>query len=299
MTQKVLSIKVEPSDFTQFKEFAKGYKTQAEAFKALMQLTSIPKYASETHSQCGGIPNVCVLVIGTKLPLVYEEKPFKMETISMGYKRHKRDWYVYKEDRVVAIWNKSANGSQKWLEVAAQFPEEVWLAATKHRNFALEPLTTLRTHQAMYDRIPQFDSQPIIVEAIAKGWSYDWVNLKHSEDILTNEAEKYLNNLPITEVKQDSAVDTELEPANHPEVANPVQQVISKANLAARLTAKWVANSGAKTDETKAKVSTTLSDTLMTKSVNKCPIWTAKFDPEGLSWQPTNATREQWLSCGK
>ncbi|WP_375470793.1 hypothetical protein [uncultured Nostoc sp.] len=42
MTQKVLSIKVEPNDFTLFKAFAKGYKTQAEAFSALMQLGSIP-----------------------------------------------------------------------------------------------------------------------------------------------------------------------------------------------------------------------------------------------------------------
>ncbi|WP_375467786.1 hypothetical protein [uncultured Nostoc sp.] len=215
---------------------------------------------------------VCVLAIGTKLPLVYEAKPFKIETISMGYKRHKRDWYVYPEDRVVAIWNKSANGSQKWLEVAEQFPEEVWLAATQGYHFSSSPLSTLREYQRAYNRIAEFDSQPIIAEAISRGWSYEWVKLKHSEDILTNKAEIYLNNLPVAEVQPVSTVDE-------------VPSVLTIEELATRLslpnTSHLLSVGGAK---------------MKPANIAK---FTSSHDPNSYTHLPTDATRQQWARQGK
>ncbi|MDZ8137251.1 MAG: hypothetical protein RM049_18425 [Nostoc sp. DedQUE04] len=317
MTQKVLSIKVEPNDFTLFKAFAKGYKTQAEAFSALMQLASIPRYTAQKQSQRGGIPNMCVFSIGTKLELSWELKKHLSEKYSMSYKGHKRDWYIFPEDRVVAIWNKSANGAKSWLEVAAQYPEAVWLAATKHRNFSTYPLTTLQEYQTTYARIAEFAQLPIIAEALEKGWAYEWTSLRSSEDILIEQATKHLKELaesiskdePVSRLpaSQDNPVlsphtlDSVVEQPM-PEVSQPSQdstiepdsQVVPMTATNDELIARFKTNPNLDKGQLNSLAAT--MKTIGGKKLNKKSIkdFTTSRDPDGLEWQPVDATKLVW-----
>lgn len=288
MTQKVLSIKVEPNNYDQFKAFAKGYKTQAEAFSALMQLVSIPKLTAQNPTQSKGIPNVCVLSIGTKLDIAWELKPHTTDKV-LG-----RQWYVYTQERVVAIKAKSANGAKTWLEVAKQYPEAVWIAAIENTSFKYDPIKTLEDYLTGYDKISQFEQQPTIAEAIAKGWTYKWVSLRSDalQSDITEGAEKYLNSLPLPVV---DAVDTGVKPATQPEVDVLEPQAISRADLADRLAAKHLELGTAKTDKAKANELANLPLILKDMKLKNCNKWSSARDPEGKAWQPTDDTREEWL----
>lgn len=226
---------------------------------------------------------VCVLGIGDKLPTAYELKPHKVERYSTTYRGHKRDWYVFPEDRVVAIWNKSANGAKTWLEVALHYPQTVWVEAIKVQSFAANPVSTLMDFQARFDRVAPFESQPAIAEAIAKGWQYDWVQLKGEDtaSLLTSIAAQYLNDLPIADVEPDSAVDE-------------VPSVLTINDLAARLTPQHLALSNAKSAKAKDRVIADLPLVLNDMKEKTCTTWTSARDIEGYAWLPVDATREEW-----
>ncbi|WP_375470792.1 hypothetical protein [uncultured Nostoc sp.] len=231
----------------------------------------------------------------------------------MSYKGHKRDWYIFPEDRVVAIWNKSANGAKSWLEVAAQYPEAVWLAATKHRDFSAYPLTTLKECQTTYVLIGEFEQLPIIAEALEKGWSYEWTYLKYAKQNLIKEATEHLKGLAESISKeelvsrmsasQDNPVSppnlpldavSALEPASQVSTVEPDSQVVADTLTKTELLGRFKTNPNTSSNRLKTIELNIESVGGILLKPKKILEWSSTYDPEGLAWLPVDDSRELW-----
>ncbi|MEH2309510.1 hypothetical protein [Nostoc sp.] len=296
MSQKVLSVKVDPEDWEWFKEVSRAYRTQAEAFKALKQVyqTTVEKPV-KVFTGNEVYQSVCVFRLGDKLPPQWELKSAIEETIK------NRKWYVFPDDRVVAIIQKSANGSKRWLEVAAEYPDEIWHEANTDNRFKYQPVTTLNGTLAEYqDRLSKMQ-HPVIAEALTKGWEPQSRKWRWELEALVNEAEDYLLVVnqpePIqTQEVYQSVCDTS-ESLLGSQVT-PESLRLSTDDLVSRLAPKHVELSTAKTDRGRANVLRDLPATLAKIKDTNMAQWTAERDPEGLSWYPTDESREHWTTEG-
>ncbi|MBH8565097.1 hypothetical protein I8748_23420 [Nostoc sp. CENA67] len=272
MAHKVLSVKVDPDDWEWFKVLAKDFDTQAEAFKALRQ---VYQGVNPTNTLLSGkvYQSVCV---GEILPHQWELKPALEETIK------RRRWYVFSDDQVVAVKQKTANGSKSWLEVAVVYPDKVWDEAKTDSRFQYKPVTTLLEYQEKMEH-------PAIAEAVAKGWQPEWWGemLKN----LVREAEDYLQvvnqseALQIKEVYQGVCTTED----------KPLVLTLTMDTLADRLAPRHLSLSTVKTDKGRANILRDLPATLAKIRVGNIAEWTTERDPDGLTWQPTDETRETWV----
>ncbi|MBW4678239.1 MAG: hypothetical protein KME52_30955 [Desmonostoc geniculatum HA4340-LM1] len=275
MSQKVLSVKVDPDDWEWFKELAKDYKTQAEAFKALKQVyqdrvLKPVKALSDNEVD----KSVCVSKLGDKLPPQWELKSAIEETIK------NRKWYVFPDDRVVAITQKSANGAKRWLEVAAEYSDEIWHEAKTDNRFKYQPVTTLNRALAEYqDRLAKMQ-HPAIAQALADGWQttkWHW-----GLPDLVREAEDYLQML------NPCVCDTSDQPGH--------DLKLTRDALADRLAPKHISLSTAKTERGRLNTLKDLPQVLTGIGKNKIAQWTTERDPEGLTWEPIDESREYWVT---
>ncbi|MDZ8066098.1 MAG: hypothetical protein RMY64_10745 [Nostoc sp. DedQUE08] len=291
MSQKVLSVKVDPEDWEWFKEVSRAYRTQAEAFKALKQVyqTTVEK-SVKVFTGNEVYQSVCVFRLGDKLPPQWELKSAIEETIK------NRKWYVFPDDRVVAIIQKSANGSKKWLEVAAEYPDEIWHEAKTDNKFKYQPVTTLNGALGEYqDRLAKMQ-QPAIALALANGWQTTKWHWDLSD--LVREAEDYLQVVNQSEPIQTQEVYQSVCDTSESLLGSQITQEplrLSKDALVERLAPKHVSLSTANTDEGRANIRRELPTTLHGIKAAKIPKWTAERDPEGLTWEPTDDTREHWV----
>lgn len=228
---------------------------------------STPKPNNDKLSSQSVAPRVCVsqFRVGDKLPIEFELKPAIEQTI------RGRKWYIFTDDQLVAVAKKSANGSQKWLEVAIDYPPEVWTVAQSYYHlFDSKPVTTLEEIKVKLDH-------PAIAEALSKGWDFqDWA--LQSPESIAKKAEAYLK-----ELAQSETIDPLEEPIT---TLEPTRLTISEL-------AKKLAKSPREA-QTLAATLTNLGGQPMKK--DKIATWTASRDPEGLSWLPTDSTREYWVA---
>ncbi|MEH2312174.1 MAG: hypothetical protein V7K35_12390 [Nostoc sp.] len=264
-----LRVVVSESEKTVIEAMAKAVGKSVSTFLKDLALGSQPSHQVSQP--------VCVLAKGAKLTTEYELKPHLTEIVL------KRQWYIFSEARIVAVKNKSANGAKSWLEVAVEYPESVWVAASKDRDYHSLPLDTLRVYQGCLDRSIKFEQIPKVAEALQRGWQYEWVRLKSDEmeQLLTAIAAQYLNNLPIAEVQPVSTVDG-------------VPSTLTKDALAARLAPKHLELSNAKSAKAKDRVIADLPLVLNDMKEKTCTTWTSARDIEGYAWLPVDATREEW-----
>ncbi|MBN4004801.1 hypothetical protein [Nostoc sp. LPT] len=291
MSQKVLSVKVDPEDFEWFKEIAKGYKTQAEAFKGLRQVYQCqPGIPMESLSE-QKVYQKCVFRLGDRLPPQWELKSTIEETIK------NRKWYVFPDDQVVAITQKSANGSKRWLEVAAEYPDEIWHEANTDNRFKHQPVTTLNGALAEYqDKLAKMQ-HPAIAEVIMKGWEnhrWHW----DLED-LVREAEDYLLLVNQPEPIQTKEVYQNVCDTSESLLGSQITQEplrLSTDALVERLTPKHISLSTAKTERGRLNTIKDLPQVLAGIGKPKIAQWTADRDPEGLIWEPADETRGTWVA---
>jgi hypothetical protein len=269
MAHKVLSVKVDPDDWEWFKALAKGFHTQAEAFKALRQ---VYQGVNQTNTLLSGkvYQSVCV---GEILPHQWELKPALEETIK------RRRWYLFPDDQVVAVKQKTANGSKSWLEVAVVYPDKVCDEAKTNSRFQYKAVTTLLEYQEKM-------THPTIAEAVAKGWEPEWWGEMLKS--LVREAGDYLlvNQSEALHIKQvyQGVCATEEKPL-----------VLTRDALVDRLFPEHLSlSTPAKNDEGRDNIKRALSDTLANIKPTKASQGTAKRDPDELKWQPTDETREMW-----
>ncbi|MEH2451507.1 plasmid mobilization protein [Nostoc sp.] len=86
-----------------------------------------------------------------------------------------------------------------------------------------------------------------------------------------------------------------IEEVSQPECDLPlVSPVLPIADLVARLAPKHIELSTTKTDRGRANTLRDLPATLAKIKPSNIAQWTADRDPEGLTWQPTDETREHW-----
>ncbi|MFN6537052.1 MAG: hypothetical protein RM021_011855 [Nostoc sp. EkiNYC01] len=304
MSQKVLSVKVDPEDFEWFKEIAKGYKTQAEAFKALRQVyqcqTSVPL---ESLSEAK-VYQKCVFRLGDKLPPHWELKT------ALEEKNKGRLWFVYPDDQIVTIIQKSPNGAKRWLEVAAEYPDEVWRDVKADSSFKYQPVTTLNKYLVDYQDTQTKMQHPAIAEAIAKGWEthrwhWDLEDLvKDAEDylLLVNRPEPiqtkevYQSVCETSEASLISEISLEIPtaPVEYPS-STPGTLILPISDLADRLAHKHIELSTAKTDRGRANVLKDLPATLAKIKSSNIAQWTTDRDPEMLAWKPMDETRNTWV----
>ncbi|MBD2006879.1 MULTISPECIES: hypothetical protein [Cyanophyceae] len=119
--------------------------------------------------------SVCVIAVGTKLPSTWDIKADEGERKGLREKIFGKLWYVFPEDRVVAVKKKSANGTQQWLEVAKVYPDEVWDEAESElrKCRVYSPVTTLETCLSEYQAGLAYESNPIVIEAKQKGFKLE------------------------------------------------------------------------------------------------------------------------------
>ncbi|MBO1046853.1 MAG: hypothetical protein HEQ10_03445 [Dolichospermum sp. DEX182a] len=285
MVQKVLSIKVDPADWDWFKELAKGFNNQGEAFNALRQVyQEKPVYQPKSSLDKEVYQSVCY-PIGAKLPDNWGLKTHKQE-------KKDRLWYVFPDDQVVAIKKKTANGSQSWLEVAAIYPSEVWKTAKSSSTFEHNPITALIRADTAYKDEQVKLTDPTVIQALSKGWDllpHEWklwglpeiVSAANDYLLMVNQSEA----LPDAEVYQ-SVCDSQ-EPL----------ATLTTAELSNRLLPKHLALSNTKTDKGRDNVLKGLSDTLVKMKATKAIQWTADRDPDGLPWIPDDEPREIWVQA--
>lgn len=133
--------------------------------------------------------------VGQKLPLTWEAKEHLKEKMAVHI------WLVYPEDRVVAVKGKSANGSKSYLEVAATYPEQVWLDAQKSAYWQSAPVTALERANRQLELQASKDSHPRVKEALARGWQPNGYYYHNSLEDAVAYAEEYL-----ADMAQDVAV---------------------------------------------------------------------------------------------
>lgn len=73
---------------------------------------------------------------------------------------------------------------------------------------------------------------------------------------------------------------------------------LSKDALVKRLAPKHISLSTAKTEKGRLNTLKDLPQVLAGIGKPKLAQWTAERDPEGLTWEPTDETREHWTTEG-
>ncbi|WP_154655841.1 hypothetical protein [Fortiea contorta] len=277
MNQKVLSIKVAPDDWEWFKEFAKTHRTQADAFQALKEVYQSRQSIPPESLQGAKVYQKCVCV-GEKLGLEWLLKE-SLEQVIKGQK-----WYVFPHERVVAVKQKSANGSKTWLEVAAEYPREVWEDAQSDTLFTYSPLTILGKSLKSYEDKQAKLNHPTIAEALQKGWvTYKW---HWAIEDLVKLAEDYL-----------VLVSQPPEPLGVAEVTEPPKPTeLTQDALSARLAPGHVAKQAPKSEKAKANTILDIPAILAKIKPSNMARWTSERDPEGLAWIPSDETRSTWVA---
>ena len=230
MAQKVLSIKVDPADWDWFKDLAKGFNSQGEAFNALRQAyrgKSVNQSESSLDKEV--YQNVCY-PLGTKLPDDWELKnPLK--------EKKDRTWYVFPDDQVVALRKKSPNGNKDWLEVAAIYPSNIWEAAKSSSTFEYNPINALIKAYTAYKDEQVKRTHPAVIEALSKGWDLkrhwliwdltDIVNAANDYLLMANQLEV----LPDKQVYQSVCDSQESNEPVKPTTDTPIKQATEIVSL--------------------------------------------------------------------
>ena len=174
MTGKVFSIRLDEQTIADI-----------EQLTASMGLSK-PELIRQAVAMLKSAPFSTNVPVGAKLPTSWELKPHLVEAGSVT------KWLVFPEELVVAVVEKSANGSQKYLRVCKEYPEAVWQIAKASKYWQPKPATTLELTQVKY-------FHPTITQARELGWS-----IRHSAmaifdlEYLLEEAEEFILNSTAT-----------------------------------------------------------------------------------------------------
>ncbi|MBD2566414.1 hypothetical protein [Anabaena lutea] len=304
MTTKVVGLRLEAEVIDQLDKLCQeSGKSRVEVVTQL-----ISKAVNSMTSQDNSVnKSVCSYPIGAKLPIEWELKVGKYKT----QKVEQREFLVFPDDRVVAFWNKSLNGNRKWLEVAKVYPDAVWEIAKPRIDRDYAPITALEEALALWEAK---ENHPSIIKAKVVGWSdtkyqrFGW-DLQDAVEAADEFLAKLEASAPLPDNRlgdqPSSPLDNTVETGEPLEVGkdatvpqisqdtpDPTEKIMDTlGGVPRKLTKSALVERLAKTPKEAKHYETQLKSMRRERVIRE---WTAERDPDGLSWIPTDDTREFW-----
>ncbi|MBD1929027.1 hypothetical protein H6F74_22665 [Trichocoleus sp. FACHB-90] len=240
MSSKVIGLRLAPHVVEELERLCQlSGQTKAEVVTTLIMgvngengvNVAKPKYNKGVNK------SVCVWEVGTKLPSTWDIKAYAGEPKGLHEKILGKLWYVFPEDRVVAVKKKSANGNKQWLEVVKVYPDEVWdkVAFDTEGYRVSNPVTKLEECLKRYQGRIARESHPIVIEAKQKGWQVN-LNKYYAQRLtleeLLAEAEEYLAQLEATPaIAEVHSARSEMSPVLSEDIRTPEQTDVSPDQL--------------------------------------------------------------------